>query len=160
MTRNPRAPSQDAAPPQIKVGDVVRFHHMLVTSPGFLVTRVDSEDGMIEIVGFTGRFAPHLFKIVADPEPLPTTQAWCGGVLSEEVPFEEDPPAPELPAIKAGDLVRYEADGRIYVVRHVEYLPSAPIHAQEPIAWLEGEHGYFLLRGLTLVTAAPAPERL
>lgn len=54
-------------------GQFVRFHHQ-PTHPGYLVLRVIG-DGMIELEGLPGRFAPHLFECV-DAHYHPTERSW------------------------------------------------------------------------------------
>jgi len=47
-------------------GKFVRFHHESKGSRGYLVTNVTA-DAMLEIAGFSGHFAPHLFERVDHP---------------------------------------------------------------------------------------------
>ena len=48
-------------------GKFVRFNHESKTSPGYLVKTEITKDGMIELVGMAGQFAPHLFERVDHP---------------------------------------------------------------------------------------------
>lgn len=48
-------------------GKFVRFNHESKTSRGYLVKTIIAEDGMIELHGMPGRFAPHLFERVDHP---------------------------------------------------------------------------------------------
>jgi len=48
------------------LGKFVRFLDEPKTSRGYLVTLV-ADDGMVEIDGFSGQFAPHLFERVDHP---------------------------------------------------------------------------------------------
>lgn len=43
-----------------------------------------SRDGMIEIAGFVGEFAPHLF-VLAEEDPFPAITCECGEVWTQEM---------------------------------------------------------------------------
>lgn len=51
------------------LGNVVRFNHMPPGS-GHLCVSMD-RDGMVEIEGFSGFFAPHLFEIDGETTAVP-----------------------------------------------------------------------------------------
>ncbi len=52
------------------LGKFVKFNHQVTHGTAYLVTQA-SDDGLVELEGMSGRFAPHLFVVVEEAKKEP-----------------------------------------------------------------------------------------